>query len=74
MARAQRTGAVIRYDEQAQESTYSYVKNGVRHVVWFEDVRSFGAKLALASELGLIGIGVWRLGVEDPRIWDLFRK
>ncbi|KUK41511.1 MAG: Glycoside hydrolase family 18 [Clostridia bacterium 62_21] len=74
VARAQRTGAVIRYDEQAQEPTYTYVENGVRHVVWFEDVRSFGAKLALAVELGLAGIGVWRLGLEDPRIWDFFRS
>ncbi|MGQ9712437.1 MAG: glycosyl hydrolase family 18 protein [Desulfotomaculales bacterium] len=74
LTRAERTGAVIHYDEAAQEWTYSYLEDGVRHVVWFEDVRSCGVKLALASELGLISIGVWRLGLEDPRIWEFFRS
>ncbi|HHY39378.1 MAG TPA: glycoside hydrolase [Clostridia bacterium] len=71
ITRAERTGAVIRYDEVAQESTYNYVEGGISHVVWFEDARSFGAKLTLVRQLGIPGIGVWRLGLEDPRVWDL---
>lgn len=74
LARAARVGAVPHYDEAAQEWTYSYVQDGVRHVVWFEDARSFRVKLDLALGLGLPGIGVWRLGFEDPRIWDFFRR
>jgi spore germination protein YaaH len=69
LARAERVGAVIRYDEAAQEATYEYMENAVAHVVWFEDVRSFDAKLALVRRLRLPGIGVWRLGLEDPRVW-----
>ena len=74
VARAIRYGATIRYDVEAQESTYTYVENGVSHIVWFEDVRSFAVKLNLALREGIPGIGVWRLGLEDRRIWDLVRR
>jgi spore germination protein YaaH len=63
-----------RYDEEAQELTYSYVENGVTHVVWFEDVRSFLVRLNYAVQQGIPGIAVWRLGLEDPRIWNLFQQ
>lgn len=33
--------------------------------VWYDDPDSFGAKLALALEEGLAGVGVWTLGMED---------
>ncbi|MGI6129317.1 MAG: glycosyl hydrolase family 18 protein [bacterium] len=74
IALAQRTGATIRYDEQAQEPTFEYTVNGIRHIVWFENARSFAAKLNLARELGLPGIGVWRLGLEDPAVWDVLAQ
>ncbi|MDD3652842.1 MAG: glycosyl hydrolase family 18 protein [Desulfotomaculaceae bacterium] len=64
--------ANIQYDENAQELTYTYVENGVPHRVWFHDVRSFHIRLNLARQLGIPGIAVWRLGLEDPRIWNLF--
>ncbi|SMB99536.1 Spore germination protein YaaH [Thermanaeromonas toyohensis ToBE] len=68
---ARRLGVNIYYDEAAQESTFSYVEDNIPHVVWFEDVRSFSKKLELVREYNLPGIGVWRLGLEDPRIWEL---
>lgn len=71
---AVRFGAEILYDAEAQEPTYTYMEKGVRHIVWFEDVRSFAAKLNIAFQEGVPGIGVWRLGLEDPRIWDLLRR
>jgi len=74
IALAQRTGATIRYDEEAQAPTFEYTENGLRHIVWFENARSFAAKLRLVRELGLPGIGVWRLGLEDPAVWDLLAQ
>ncbi|WP_406676287.1 glycosyl hydrolase family 18 protein [Neomoorella carbonis] len=68
---ARRVGATIYYDQAAQESTFSYVEDNIPHVVWFEDVRSFSTKLGLVREYNLPGIGVWRLGLEDQRIWEL---
>ncbi|MFA4884785.1 MAG: glycosyl hydrolase family 18 protein [Desulfotomaculaceae bacterium] len=67
-------GAAITYDTEAQEPTYTYEVNGDKHVVWFEDVRSFEAKLSIAVQEGIPGIAVWRLGLEDPRVWELLRR
>lgn len=39
------------------------------HVVWLEDATSVAAKLEIAARRGLGGIGAWRLGQEDPRVW-----
>lgn len=74
VSRAVRYGATIRYDVEAQEPTYTYMENGISHIVWFEDVRSFAAKLNITLQEGIPGIGVWRLGLEDPQIWNLLRR
>ena len=54
-------GAAIRFDEQALSPYFHYAQNGVRHEVWFEDVRSYRAKFALIRELGLKGAGYWQM-------------
>lgn len=41
------------------------------HVVWLEDVASFAPRLALASQHHAGGVAVWRLGQEDPRVWQV---
>jgi spore germination protein len=45
-----------------------------KHVIWFENRRSSEEKLAIASELGICKLSLWRLGGEDPRFWDLVRE
>jgi spore germination protein len=40
------------------------------HEVWIEDSSSIEARLQLASSYGVRGIAAWRLGLEDPRVWD----
>lgn len=70
---AYRHGVSIRYDVVAQEPTFTYEENGVKHIVWFENVQSFAAKINIAVQEGIPGIAVWRLGLEDPRIWELLR-
>lgn len=74
VGRARRFGVPVTYDEEAQESTYSYIANGASHIVWFEDARSFAAKIGLIESLQLPGFAAWRLGQEDPRIWDVISK
>ena len=56
---ARRYGAEIRYDEAAATPYFEYTENGNAHIVWFEDARSWAAKLALIPEYGLLGAGVW---------------
>jgi len=62
-------GSTIVYDEEAQEPHFTYTADGTEHVVWFEDVRSFLVKLGEVLRRMWRGVGIWRLGQEDPRVW-----
>lgn len=62
--------SAIRYDEQAQSPWFRYVDDqGAEHEVWFEDARSIQAKLDLALEYGLYGVGYWNLDRPFPQNW-----
>ncbi|MGM9522216.1 MAG: LysM peptidoglycan-binding domain-containing protein [Oscillospiraceae bacterium] len=59
--RAARYGANIQFDEIAQSPFFEYFADGRQHIVWFEDVRSIEAKLALTTEFDLLGVGYWNI-------------
>jgi spore germination protein YaaH len=41
---------------------------GVYHDVWYTNASTLGIRLQIAKARGL-GVGLWRLGREDPQIW-----
>lgn len=62
----------IRYDSKACAPWFRYVDSqGAEHEVWFEDARSIKAKLDLALELGLYGVGYWNLDRPFPQNWTV---
>lgn len=61
--------AAIQYDWTAQTPFYTYWNAQKEHEVWFEDARSIRAKLALAAEKGLRGVGVWNIMRYFPQLW-----
>ena len=71
MALARRVGATPVRDEQGDAMHFSYVDpaTGTPHDVWFPDAFTEAARVRLAHETG-VGIGLWRLGREDQRLWD----
>ena len=58
---AKLVGAEIQFDDQAQSPWFQYTNEGVEHIVWFEDVRSWQAKLDLLREYDLTGLGIWQI-------------
>lgn len=62
-------GAEIQYDEDSQAPYFYYTRDGVSHVVWFEDVRSIKAKYDLIAEYGFRGGGYWNLMREFRQNW-----
>ena len=49
---------------------FSYADQaGRRHQVWFLDAVSAWNELQRARRLGVRGVSVWRLGLEEPAIW-----
>ena len=71
-ARAAEYGVPIQFDEASQSPFYTYFdENGREHIVWFEDVRSVKAKLELAKEYSLEGMGVWNFMRAFPQAYLL---
>jgi len=64
----------LKWDSNARSPHFHYVGDRRDHEVWFENARSAGEKIRLADETGLAGIAFWRLGGEDPKIWELFTQ
>ncbi|MGN0132486.1 MAG: glycosyl hydrolase family 18 protein [Lachnospiraceae bacterium] len=54
-------GAEIRFDSVAMSPYFHYVRDGLEHEVWFEDVRSMEAKFNLVQEFDLRGMGYWQI-------------
>jgi spore germination protein YaaH len=56
--------------DPAQDAWHlAYTDAGVPHDVWYEDATTLADRFQLAHDAG-IGVGFWRLGNEDQRMWD----
>jgi len=63
-------GAEIFFDEASSSPFFTYTAaDGSAHIVHFEDARSMAAKLTLALERGLYGVGYWDLMRPFPQNW-----
>ncbi|MDQ3933486.1 MAG: glycosyl hydrolase family 18 protein, partial [Actinomycetota bacterium] len=70
MALAARTGSTPVRDPVTDAMHFSYVDEaGVPHQVWFTNADTQATRLQLARDAGM-GIGFWRLGREDQRLWQ----
>lgn len=65
---AAETGATIGRQDDAPFFTYNR-GNGQRYL-YFEDATSTNPKLDLVEATGIGGIAFWRLGTEDPQVWN----
>ncbi len=66
---------IIRWDTTALVPHITYIdSNGKAHEVWFENARSLMHKLDLVNQYRLSGIAIWRLGLEDPEIWQQIQE
>jgi len=72
--RAKKHGVEILTDPSAKVPQFIYTANGVRHEVYFENTASLRTKMDYALKHKLHGVGIWRLGMEDPAIWDSLMK
>ena len=64
----------IHWNKQAGNPYLRYKKNGKNHTVWFLDAATFYNQMKLSISSGSKGIAIWRLGSEDPSIWNYINK
>lgn len=60
----------ILWKEEVKSPYFEYEEDGDEYEVWFENARSVAEKINLADTKGFAGINFWRLGGEDPQIWE----
>jgi spore germination protein YaaH len=52
------------------EPWFAYNDETGHHTVWYADGQSVQERLGLVEKYGLGGIALWRLGGEDPAVWE----
>lgn len=68
------TNLTINWSKDAGNPYLRYKQNGKKHTVWFLDAATFYNQMNLATNSGSRGIALWRLGSEDPSIWNYLNK
>lgn len=66
--------AELNWDKTQKVSHAVYTYNQLNEYVFLEDQKSLAAKIDLIKQYHLRGISIWRLGIEDPKIWALLNK
>jgi len=67
--------ATIDFDNDSYNLHYEYEDDdSVRHQVQFTDAATAFNTLRFATEYGLAGTAIWRLGSEDGRIWSFYDR
>ncbi|HYA69519.1 MAG TPA: glycosyltransferase, partial [Acidimicrobiales bacterium] len=72
---AKDSGASVSLDDDALNATYAYLDDDdVKHVVWFLDAASVFNEIKVGDDYRPRGYAVWRLGEEDPGLWNFMRR
>ncbi|MGI5837909.1 MAG: glycosyl hydrolase family 18 protein, partial [Chloroflexota bacterium] len=70
-ALAAKHGSTIAVDPVQQSAHFSYTdSNGHKHDAWLENRDSLLPKLELVNRYNIAGVAGWRLGHEDPEVWQ----
>ena len=65
----------IDFDNNTYNLHYTYYDdNDLPHDVYCTDAATNFNSMRFATEYGLSGVALWRLGAEDNRVWDFFEK
>ena len=63
------------FDPLAANSTFAYDdEDGHPHTVWMLDAASAFNELSILKRAGIVEIGLWRMGAEDPSLWSIFGR
>ena len=74
LALARENEVPIEWEAESKSSFFEYDQDDTKekHEVRFLDAPAMAAQLEAIQNLHVRGVAIWRLGAEDPRIFDLF--
>ena len=62
-------------DHDALNPTFSWDdKDSVTSIVWYLDAPTAWNEIKYALQRGVAGVAVWRLGAEDPSLWNVLHR
>lgn len=70
VALARESGATVGRHPDGEVPWFTYGPPSSRRTVYYEDARSLALKLAAVARRGATRVVLWRLGAEDPALWD----
>jgi len=72
---AQENKSKITFDPESANLHYGYTaQDKVKHTVYFTDAATNFNIIRMADDWATGGVALWRLGMEDPRLWSFFQK
>jgi cellulose synthase/poly-beta-1,6-N-acetylglucosamine synthase-like glycosyltransferase/peptidoglycan/xylan/chitin deacetylase (PgdA/CDA1 family)/spore germination protein YaaH len=72
---AQENHSKVIFDPQSANLHYTYTaQDSVKHTVYFTDAATNFNIIRMADDWATGGVALWRIGVEDPRLWSFFQK
>jgi peptidoglycan-N-acetylglucosamine deacetylase len=74
ISRANQYHGTIEWHPGLRNSSLRYTKAGVAHEVWLLDAVTALSSILEAHRQGFAGVSFWRLGAEDPGLWNVFRN
>lgn len=64
-------GMQTEWNDETCQNYGELVSGDTTYQIWLEDLESIQVKLNVMNNYGLGGVAVWRLGYEDPAVWDI---
>ena len=71
MAQAASNRTAVEWDAGMANPVHRYQAGGQRHEVWFLDAVTALNEARAVAEGGFRGVALWRLGAEDPDLWNV---
>jgi cellulose synthase/poly-beta-1,6-N-acetylglucosamine synthase-like glycosyltransferase/spore germination protein YaaH/peptidoglycan/xylan/chitin deacetylase (PgdA/CDA1 family) len=73
MRMAEKANLKVQWDDMSKNPYIRYKDNNKSHELWFLDSATFYNQWKIALSNGAKGVALWRLGTEDPSVWDVVR-
>lgn len=72
--KARESGAQPIFDAASGNSRFAYDEGKVHHDVWLMDAATAHGQMTALHSAGFPQLALWRLGTEDPSIWQIFGR